>query len=189
MIDRIVVDSLNTTLNSERVSLIPINSYHANLLFSSMQDPSIYTWISSTPPVSVAELEERWSSAVARLLDNQENLYLNWAVQRKCDGAWIGKVDADINSDNIATNIGYLFFPLFWRQGYAIESVRLLVKHFSSTGILEQRAVVTDGNTASRRLLERVGFVKVRTLKGNDTIHGVLVDGIEYIYHNLIEEF
>jgi [ribosomal protein S5]-alanine N-acetyltransferase len=181
MINREIIDALNITLDSDRLRLIPLVADHAQLLFTAMQDPAIYTWISSTPPTSVVELEEWWSELAARLLTNHDVLYLNWAVQRKDDGVWIGKMDVDIDDDNIAINTGYIFFPPFWGQGYASEAARLLAKHLAQAGIIEQRAFVTFGNIASTKVLERAGFVRTRIIKDNDTVHGVLVDDIEYI--------
>jgi [ribosomal protein S5]-alanine N-acetyltransferase len=178
MIDSEIIDALNIILDSDRLCLIPVKAGHAQLLFEAMQDPLIYTWISSAPPVSIAELEEWWSEN----FNTNEISYLNWVVQRKSDGAWVGKMDAAINSDNIAINIGYLFFPPFWGRKYATEAVCLLTEHFAQAGIMEQRAFVTFGNIASTRVLECAKFVKTRIIKDNDTLRGVLVDDIEYIH-------
>jgi [ribosomal protein S5]-alanine N-acetyltransferase len=172
-----MLDALNIILDSDRLCLIPVKANHAQLLFDAMQDPLIYTWISSTSPVSIAELEEWWSEN----FNTQEISYLNWVVQRKSDGAWMGKMDAAINFENIAINIGYIFFPPFWGQRYATEAVCLLAEHLAEAGIIEQRAFVTFGNIASTKVLERAGFVKTRIIKDNDTLRGVLVDDIEYI--------
>jgi [ribosomal protein S5]-alanine N-acetyltransferase len=181
MINHKIIDALNITLDLDRLRLIPLEGYHAQLLFAAMQDPSIYNWISSMPPTSVAEIEEEWSWLANRLLDPHDVLYLNWAVQRKCDDMWVGTMDVAIDVDNIATNIGYVFFPPYWGQGYATEAVQLLAAHLAQVGIVEQRAFVTFGNIASTKVLERAGFTKTRIIKDNDTVRGVLVDDIEYI--------
>lgn len=181
MISHETINALNITLNSDRLRLIPLQANHAPLLFDALQDPAIYTWISSTPPASVVELDKWWSELASRLTTTHDILYLNWAVQRKCDGAWIGKMDADINYDNIAINNGYIFFPPFWGQGYASEAACSLAEHLAQSGIVEQRAFVTFGNIASTKVLERAGFTRNRIIKDNDTVRGTLVDDIEYI--------
>ena len=173
---------LCSRIDTERLCIEPIAGRHAALMFSATQDPAIYTWISLTPAGSATELEVDWNRAASRLLvEHGDEVYLNWAVRRLSDGAWIGKMDADVDARWVATNMGFYFFPPFWRQGYATEAVCALSSHLSRNGIRQQRATVTDGNTISSRVLQRAGFERTRVLPGNDTIRGVIVDDIEYL--------
>jgi len=48
-----------------------------------------------------------------------------------------------INAENIATNVGYLFFPNFWAMGYASEAVSALTTHLVKKGVVELKAFVT----------------------------------------------
>jgi [ribosomal protein S5]-alanine N-acetyltransferase len=180
MISPGTINALNITLNSDRLRLIPREGEHAPLLFAALQDPAIYQWISDAPPINVVELEKLWSRLANELL-YLDILYLNWAVQCSDDREWIGTIDVAIDAENIATNIGYIFAPPYWGQGYATEAVYLLAEHLARSGIVEQRAFVTFGNIASTKVLERAGFTKTRIIKDNDTVRGTLVDDIEYI--------
>lgn len=170
-----------TELQSPRLTIEPIERRHAALLHGSLQEPRIYTWISSTPPASIETLEARWSRANPHFSTDREEYFIDWAVKRSSDGVWIGKLDADLHLSGIATNVGYIFFPDFWGQGYAKEAVNALAAHLAANGIHEQRAAVTAGNSASCRVLESAGFKYVRTLPANDVIRGEPVDDLEYI--------
>jgi RimJ/RimL family protein N-acetyltransferase len=168
---------LERPLETERLRLSPLRPAHADALFDALQDARIYEWISSVPPSSVEALRARWG----RLRRMGDVLDLGWAVQRASDGAWVGKMDAEVREGGIASNVGYLFFPPFWGQGYASEAVRALADHLAQSGLCEQHATVTDGNAASCRVLERAGFSRLRVIAGNDTIRGRPVDDLEYV--------
>jgi [ribosomal protein S5]-alanine N-acetyltransferase len=180
MISDDIINALNITLNSQRLHLIPLEGKHAPRLFDALQDPAIYEWISAEPPIDVVGLEKLWSKLANELI-YRDVLYLNWAVRCRENSEWIGTMDVSIDADLIATNIGYIFAPPYWRQGYATEAVYLLAEHLAQSGIVEQRAFVTFGNIASTKVLERAGFTRTRIIKDNDTLRGILVDDIEYI--------
>ena len=172
---------INVTLTTARLRLEPLGEHHAAPLFDGMRDPAIYEWISLQPSNDLAHLQARWRRVAQRPLVGVEVLDFGWAVQRIADGAWIGKMDAEVTAQCVATNVGYAFVPAYWRQGYATEALSALSDHLARHGVVEQRATVTMGNEASCRVLERAGFVRERVIEANDTLRGVLVDDIEFI--------
>lgn len=175
---------INVTLITPRLRLEPLDERHAAPLFDGMREPAIYEWISLQPSNDLAHLQARWRRVGQRPLVGVEVLDFGWAVQRIADGAWIGKMDAEVTAQCVATNVGYAFVPAYWRQGYATEAVTALSEHLRRHGVVEQRATVTVGNDASCRVLERAGFVRERVIRDNDTLRGTLVDDFEYIRRN-----
>ena len=181
ILPRIDGPALNTVLTTARLRLEPLDGRHAARLFDGLQDPAIYRWISMRAPQDAALLAARWTRVAQAPLVGVDVLDLGWAVQRRADGAWVGKMDAEVTARGVATNVGYLLVPAFWGQGLATEALTALSEHLKRHGVVEQHATVTVGNAASCRVLERAGFVHERVISGNDTVGGVLVDDHEYV--------
>lgn len=178
-----IIRSLYRAFESRRLMFEPLSPAHAKALFPLMSDPRIYEWISSVPPTSVNELEVRWTEpSHLQPLDPES---FHWAVAESSTGSWIGLVDAEVTEGTVATNIGYLFFPDFWRRGLASEAVRSLSKHLVLYGINKQFAYVTEGNVISEKVLAKAGFIRMRKLLGNDTVRGLPVNDWEYVYQSI----
>ena len=163
--------ALNDLIRSERLVLEPLCASHAACLFELLLEPRLYRWISALPPASLEGLQQRWAASESRGPNAAGQFDLNWAVRRSSDGRYIGKFDAEV-SNQIATNVGYIVGLPFWGQGYATEAVQAVAAHLEQQGVIEQRAFVTLGNTASERVLTKAGFVRTRVIPDNDTIRG-----------------
>ena len=174
-------DTWNDSIASERLLIEPLLGSHAELLFEAMSEPRLYRWISALPPPSLELLQRRWSAAERRGPNSEGQLDLNWAMRRSSDGCYIGKLDAEVVRNDVATNLGYIVFLPFWNQGYATEAVRALATHLERQGVVEQHALVTRGNDASARVLINSRFVKTRVIPDNDTIRGEKYDDVEYV--------
>lgn len=173
--------NLNSQIASPRLILEPINANHADYFFKEMSDPLIYEWISSKPPPSLDLLRSSWLKRESRLSPEHDVAWLNWAIKRLGDNVYVGRIDAEVNIENIATNIGYIFFPSSWGNGYATESVLAVCNHLEKNDVIKIFATVTKGNKSSCRVLEKTGFVVNRVIPDGDTIHGVKYDEIEYL--------
>ncbi len=180
-ISPLFAQKLNSGLITSRLTIEPLTGNHAECFFEHLQNPAIYEWISSAPPKSIESLRDRWRARENRLDPKETVAWLNWAVRRVSDGVYVGKLDTEVNAANVATNVGYLFFPEFWGQGYASEAILTLTNHFADCGIVKMLATVTEGNLASYRVLEKSGFMKNRIIPDNDTVRGVKHNDVEYI--------
>lgn len=82
-----------------------------------------------------------------------------WHVARKSDGATIGMcglLKRDILPD---VDLGYAYLPEFWGQGYAVEAAAATLRHGARKfGLTRIIGVVSQGNSASIRVLEKIGM-------------------------------
>ena len=70
----------------------------------------------------------------------------------------MGSVRRHTELPGVAT-IGYSVLPAFWGRGFGTELAALLVEFATGTlGVSEVRATTLDGNPASARVLEKLGF-------------------------------
>ncbi|MEP6760664.1 MAG: GNAT family protein [Sporichthyaceae bacterium] len=92
-----------------------------------------------------------------------------WFIVRVADGAVIGDLGTKGGVDERGrVEIGYGLSSNFRRQGYGGEAVGALVAWLGTQpGVRAVTAEVEVGNDASRRLLERLGFVVEDTADGS----------------------
>jgi ribosomal-protein-alanine N-acetyltransferase len=82
-----------------------------------------------------------------------------WQVLRNSDGAPLGMCGL-LKRDNLPdVDIGYAFLPEYWGAGFALEAAEATVRHGAlKFGLKRVIAVVSQGNTASMRVLEKLGL-------------------------------
>lgn len=176
-----VAAPLAAALETPRLVLEPIGERHADAFFPALQEEVLYRWISMARPASLEELRARWRRIESRMSPDLQFAWPTWAVRRKADGQYLGRVDAEINEALEATNLGFYFFSPHWGCGYATESVVAVTAQLMVRGVRRFVGTVTVGNIASARVLRKAGFVFTRILPGNDLIRGVAVDDEEYV--------
>jgi ribosomal-protein-alanine N-acetyltransferase len=68
-----------------------------------------------------------------------------------------------------APDIGFAFLPAYWSHGYAAEAATAVLRHArDSLGHLRILAIVSPGNAASIRLLEKLGLRQERLARLTD---------------------
>ena len=164
--------ALETVLHTPRLRLEPQRAEHADALFEPLGDARLYTHIPQEPPSSLDALRARLALLSTRRSPQGDELWLNWVVRDANDGTLLGRVQATVRT-NAPCYLAYEVFPAHWQRGIATEACRcaigwvideLQVEHFT--------AEVDSLNTASLRLLERLGFRRVALRANADHFKG-----------------
>lgn len=77
--------------------------------------------------------------------------------------------------------VGYSVMPRHWGQGYATRMVQALVKHAINSGFLSLQASFHMGNVASRRVLEKNGFLLSENDFMEESLHSPPKEHAKYI--------
>ena len=92
--------------------------------------------------------------------------FANWAVVRKEDDMMIGECGFNWLPDNSDIEISYMFDKPFWGKGYATEAASETLKYGANSLCLRRiAAMVYPGNTASIKILEKIGMKYVKNVE------------------------
>ena len=122
-------------------------------------EPEVRTFLGGPLSRPLAELR-------ARELTVQSERAEAWAVRRSLvDPTLLGVVVLGQHHDLDEVEVSYLFLPEHWGHGYATGALtQVLAYAFGAAGLRRVVAETQSANTASVRLLERLGFLQSRTL-------------------------
>ena len=144
-----------TTLRSERLALRPLGVADARFVEGLYASPDVTR--------TLLRIQRPISSQGARALCETpstvsgEHRFVA-ALQAGDQPIGLGTVRIPTAPHRVAT-IGYSVLPAFWSRGLATEMAGCLVEFaFGTLAAQEARATTLDGNPASARVLEKVGF-------------------------------
>ena len=173
-------------LFSERLRIEPLRSAQAERVFSSLQNPAIYTYLPEDPPTAEA-LQKRYDFLEKGKSPDGEELWLNWVVFLRDSMTPVGTFQATLPKGQEGS-FAYVVFPSFWRQGYAREMASCLISHlFQTYDQPSLYAEIDTRNTGSIRLVESLGLTRIATTEGADFFKGASSD--EYTYSISREEW
>ena len=104
---------------------------------------------------------EAAAAAIAAYPDWTDPGYGRWATIYKPEGRIIGFAGLKYLDDLEEVDLGYRFLPEYWGRGLATEASRACLRYGFGALELERIIGLTDpANTASMRVLEKVGMVR-----------------------------
>ena len=166
-----------TPLTTERLALEPLVVAHAPAMFAVLQDASVFAFTDGEPPSSVDVLATRYAKLETRTSPDRKEAWLNWIVVHPTDGP-IGYVQATVQERGRVW-VAYVLASGWRGRGYATEAMRAMLAHLATTADVRVfMATVEVDNTASIRLLDRLGFRAPRDGEGA----GIALDPTELLF-------
>lgn len=168
-------------LHTERLDLRPIRPDDAQDLHAYRSLPEVCRYLYSEP-LDEAAAQAYAAARAQRAALRTEGDVLQLAVVVRASGLLIGDVTFVLTSvRHRQGRIGYVFHPGHGGRGYATEAARaLLALGFDTLGLHRVQAELDGRNTASARLLERLGMRREGHLRENEYLDGTWSDEVVY---------
>jgi len=160
-----------STLTTTRLSLRPCEEADLDALWTLWTDPEVRRFLFDDVLITrdeAAAALARWKALAPRGLGG-------WTVRARGEAPLLGcvallPVDAAASfAPALAGEVEPLatFLPAAWGRGYAAEALGAVIAHaFGALGLPRLAAIADEPNAASRRMLERLGFVHAGTCAG-----------------------
>jgi RimJ/RimL family protein N-acetyltransferase len=151
---RRVSDSLELSIETERLSLHPVRSDDAEDLFAILRDPVLGELTGDPPPESVAAVRariERWTLGPG----SDDERWLNWLA--RMDGRAVAHLQATVKGSTAW--LAWVVAVEVQRRGYATEAARGIMDRLASSGVDGFAATILEGHEASEGVARRLGLV------------------------------
>lgn len=158
---------------TKRLTMRRLNTGDAGFILRLVNEPS---WLRYIGDKGVRTLED----AAEYIRNGPADMYQRlgfglWLVSIRSSGEPIGMCGLLQRDSLDDVDIGFALMPEFWRRGYAYEATRSTVQFARDQLRLPRLAAITSqDNTASRGLLEKLGFRlqrRVRLAPGEEELN------------------
>ncbi len=164
-------------LPTERLLLRAITLADTPVFFRLRTEAEVLKYLGRLPATDMLEVEQ----FITALLQQQAaNQVIAWAICLKSTNTAIGMINFwKIDTTHQFAEIGYSLLPEEWQKGYMHEALQeVLAYGFTSMNLHRIEANIDPLNSASRRLLEKNGFVQEAHFKENYFFEGKFIDSV-----------
>jgi RimJ/RimL family protein N-acetyltransferase len=155
-------------LRTERLDLVPINREHAPAMFEVLNDPTLYSFTSGSPPSDVETLAHQYKFWENRRSPDGAQLWFNWVLRLRTQDELIGHLQAGVLPDH--ADIAWTVGSKWQHRGYATEAARVVLAWLLQLKVREIRASINSDHAASIRVAERLGLCRSTELSGTELI-------------------
>lgn len=148
---------MNIIFETKRLVLREWSPDDNEVLSEILADPEVMKFIGGGKPFSVEQTNEflNWARNFQK-----ERGFCRWAVIEKENGEIIGSCGFAFPHQTEEVELGYLFTRRSWGKGFATEAAGACLHYgFEKLKFPEVIALTDEENVASRRVLEKIGFV------------------------------
>lgn len=162
---------MNIVLETERLVLRHWTFDDASEMFEICRDADVMRYVGTGKPYKTVEEAEKflhWAVAYQK-----ENGFCRWAAVEKLSGKIVGSCGFAYPHGTPEIELGYLFDRAVWGKGFATEAARACLDYgFGKLGFREIIAITDLENTASQRVLEKIGFAQrgIEKISGEDAL-------------------
>ena len=144
-------------------------------------DRRVARYLIAVPSPYPLSLARAWVSARAAWW--HEGRGVTFAITRRDDDELLGSVSLRRYARDRRAELGYWLVASAWNRGYASEATRATVAFgFEELGLARIYAQVIAGNTASMRVLSKLGMIQEGTkrqhVKKGNKLHDIVLYGL-----------
>jgi len=162
-------------LETERLILREIVPADAEDLFRIYTDPQVMRYWGSAPLRSIDQARQKIQGIIDAFRASEG---IRWAFTLKGDDQLIGSGGHwRLLKQHRRSEIGYELAPEYWGQGLVTEAFGAILRFgFEQMGLHSVEAQIEPHNQASRRVLEKLGFVQEAYFRENYFFDGEFTD-------------
>lgn len=135
---------------------MPVLRLHAEAMFSVLSDDTLYGYTGGSPPRSVADLENWFSSLENRESANGEELWLTWLMFTVERGQPIGYVQATV--EKFQADIAWLVGSDWQGVGFASEAAAALASWLVASKVNAISAHIHPNHIGSQKVAKAAGL-------------------------------
>ena len=168
-----------TEFRTARLVLRPLAAPDAGALLALFSDPEVMRYWSCAPWTGVKQAHDYIAGARK---DLASGAMLRLGVELGATGDLIGQIALHhFDQQNRRCDVGYALSRAHWGRGYLGEAMTAMLEHgFEALELNRVEADVDPRNTASARLLERIGFAREGLLRERWIVAGEVCDTAFY---------
>ncbi|QZX99927.1 GNAT family N-acetyltransferase [Halobaculum rubrum] len=163
-----------TFLSGESVSLCTVEEGDISFVHETVNSPDIRKTMQPSRPYSLNEIRSLFTA------DPESSSAVRFVVAVDTEAVGLVGYSIEDTSAGIAEPSCWIH-PSNWGEGYGSEAIELLVEYgFKQRRLHKFVAEVVEFNDASKRLVEKVGFVEEGRLREQDFVDGQYHDCVLY---------